>query len=638
MTVLDVQGLTVAIGGTVVVRDVALRVEAGECVALVGASGSGKTVTARAALGLSAPGSSVRVDRLRVAGLDVRAFSDRRWRSVRGSRVGYVGQEALGALDPLRPVGREVADALRLHTDLRAAERVEAVRAALEAVGLDPAMATDGRLAGSLSGGMRQRALIAAATVGSPALVVADEPTTALDAGVAVTVMEQLRAAQSRGAGLLVITHDLGLVAGWADRVVVVHEGRVVEEGPVASVLEAPRHEATRALVRAAGGGRGHGGGGGGGGRVGGGGGGSHGAEFVGRVEDDRPVRPSSPAPSEQHRTGSPTPHRAASVSHVEDDRPVRASSRAPSEQHRTGSPTPHRAASASPVEDDRPVRPSSPAPSEQHRTGSPDPHGADVVLAAEGLARAFDGVPAVRDVSFGLGRGRVLGVIGASGSGKTTLARMLLGLEVPDAGTVTLDSSPWVPLDERTRRPMRHRVAAVVQDPGATFDERWNVERVLADAFSGGAERSARGALGPRVDAALDQVGLDPALRRRSPSTLSGGQRQRLAIARALATSPEVIVLDEPVTALDATVQDAVLTLLEGLRDSTGVAMVFVSHDLRAVRRMADDVLVVHEGRVVEHGSAATVFDRPTHAVTARLLRAAERLAAGPRPEAGAA
>ncbi|MCC8906748.1 ABC transporter ATP-binding protein [Curtobacterium sp. GD1] len=556
MTVLDVQGLTVTIGGSVVVQDVALQVDAGECVALVGASGSGKTVTARAALGLSAPGSSVRVDRLTVAGLDVRAFSDRRWRSVRGSRVGYVGQEALGALDPLRPVGREVADALRLHTDMTAAQRVGAVRDALVAVGLDAALATDGRLAGTLSGGMRQRALIAAATVGSPALVVADEPTTALDAGVAVTVMEQLRAAQSRGAGLLVITHDLGLVAGWADRVVVVHEGRVVEQGPVASVFAAPQHEATRALVRAAGAGAG---GPGGSGRSGGSGG--------------------------------------SAVCEVPDT--VRGSER---------------------------------------RTERGTSHGAGVVLAAQGLARAFDGVPAVRDVSFGLERGRVLGVIGASGSGKTTLARMLLGLELPDAGTVTLDSSQWVPLDERTRRPMRHRVSAVVQDPGATFDERWSVERVLADAFTGGAERSARGALGPRIDAALDQVGLDPALRRRSPLTLSGGQRQRLAIARALATSPEVIVLDEPVTALDATVQDAVLTLLEGLRDSTGVAMVFVSHDLRAVRRMADDVLVVHEGRVVEHGPAATVFDRPTHAVTARLLRAAERLAAGPRPEAGAA
>lgn len=536
MSVLDMHGLTVAIGGTTVVHDVALRVGAGECVALVGASGSGKTVTARAALGLSAAGSAVRVDRLTVAGLDVRAFSDRRWRAVRGSRVGYVGQEALGALDPLRPVGREVADALRLHTDMTAAARVDAVRDALTAVGLDPSIATDGRLAGTLSGGMRQRALIAAATVGSPELVVADEPTTALDAGVAVTVMEQLRAAQTRGAGLLVITHDLGLVAGWADRVVVMHEGRVVEEGPVAAVFAAPQHEATQALVRAAGG--------------------ADGGDAVCEVPDT--VRGS------EARTSRGTSHRAGPV------------------------------------------------------------------LAADGISRAFDGVRALDDVSFGLERGRVLGVIGASGSGKTTLARILLGLETPDTGTVTLDGAPWVPLDERDRRPHRHRLAAVVQDPGATFDERWSVERVLADAFSGGAERSARGPLGPRVDAALEQVGLDPALRRRSPLTLSGGQRQRLAIARALATSPEVIVLDEPVTALDATVQDAVLTLLERLRDTTGVAMVFVSHDLRAVRRMVDDVLVVHEGRVVEHGSAASVFDRPAHVVTARLLHAAERLATG--------
>lgn len=551
MTVLDIRGLSVALGGTTVVHDVGLRVEAGECLALVGASGSGKTVTARAALGLSAPGSAVRVERLDVAGLDVRAFSERRWRRVRGSRVGYVGQEALGALDPLRPVGREVADALRLHTSLDAAARVDAVRAALEAVGLDPDMATDGRLAGTLSGGMRQRALIAAATVASPELVVADEPTTALDAGVAVTVMEQLQAARERGAGLLVITHDLGLVAGWADRVVVMHEGRVVEEGSVSAVFAAPEHEATRALVRAAGAGAGGG----------------------VPCEVAESVRGAGP------RTDDGTSHRSAGTS-----------------------------------------------------------HGARVVLAAEGLSRAFEGVPAVTDVSFGLARGRVLGVIGASGSGKTTVARMLLGLETPDAGSVTLDGDAWVPLPERDRRPRRHRIAAVVQDPGATFDERWSVERVLADAFTGGGERTARGALGERVDAALGQVGLDPAIRGRSPLTLSGGQRQRLAIARALATAPEVVVLDEPVTALDATVQDSVLTLLERLRDETGVAMVFVSHDLRAVRRMADDVLVVHDGRVIEQGPADAVFDRPAHDVTVRLLRAAERLAAGPRSEPGAA
>jgi peptide/nickel transport system ATP-binding protein len=553
--VLDVRGLTVAIGGTPIVHGVDLRVDAGECVALVGASGSGKTVTARAVLGLSAPGAAVHADVFAVDGVDVGGYTDRRWRRLRGSRVGYVGQEALGALDPLRPVGREVADSLRLHTEMRAAERVDAVRDALAAVGLDPDIATDGRLAGTLSGGMRQRALIAAATVGSPALLVADEPTTALDAGVAVTVMEQLRAAQTRGAGLLVITHDLGLVAGWADRVAVVHEGRIVEHGAVAEVFAAPTHPATRALVRAAG-------------------------------------AAASPAAASR-AAASPAAVRCEVPDAV---RGVEA---------RTGAGSSHRS--------------------------EPTSHGARGVLAAQGLSREYDGMLAVDDVSFGLVRGRVLGVIGASGSGKTTLARMLLGLETPDAGTVTLDDEPWVPLPERERRPRRHRVAAVVQDPGATFDERWSVERVLADAFSRGDERRARGALGERVDAALRQVDLDPVLRSRSPRTLSGGQRQRLAIARALATEPEVIVLDEPVTALDATVQDAVLRLLERLRDETGVAMVFVSHDLRAVRRMADDVLVVHRGAVVEHGPAAEVFARPAHPVTARLLHAAERLAAGP-------
>ena len=519
--VLDVSGLTVTIGGATLVHDVSLHVDAGECVALVGASGSGKTVTARAALGLSAPGAVVSADRLDLDRTDVRGLSERRWRRLRGSTVGYVGQEALGALDPLRPVGREVADALRLHTDLRAADRVKAVRAALAAVGLDPALATDGRLAGTLSGGMRQRALIAAATVASPALVVADEPTTALDAAVAVTVMEQLLAAQHRGAGLLVITHDLGLVTGWADRVVVVDDGTVVEDGPVAAVLDAPAHPATRALVRAA------------------------------RSGADRPATP-DPA------------------------------------------------------------------------TDSPP------VLDGVGLTRVFDGVPAVQDLAVAVRPGRVTGVIGASGSGKTTVARMLLGLETPDAGTVALDGAPWAPLPERERRDRRHRVAAVVQDPGATFDERWTVERVLADALTDGGARRATGALADRVDAALRQVGLDPALRSRPPRTLSGGQRQRLAIARALATSPEVVVLDEPVTALDATVQDAVLTLLERLRDETGVAMLFVSHDLRAVRRMADDVLVVHEGRVVEQGPASRVFDAPEHPATERLLTASARLAAG--------
>jgi peptide/nickel transport system ATP-binding protein len=523
--VLDVRGLTVTIGGVTLVTDVDLHVAAGECLALVGPSGSGKSVTARAVLGLSAPGAVAEAEQLDLDGVDLRTARERAWRQVRGTSVGYVGQEALGALDPLRPVGREVADALRLHTDLSAHERTARVRAVLERVRLDPQLATDGRRAGTLSGGMRQRALIAAAIVGEPALLVADEPTTALDAGVSVTVMETLRSAQEAGAGVLLITHDMGLVAGWADRVAVVSDGRIVETGSTAAVLESPEHPVTRALVAAAA------------------------AGALGAATSAR--GPADATPGLQ----------------------------------------------------------------------------AGTVLAGTGLAASFDGRRVVDDVDLAVAPRRTLGVVGASGSGKTTLVRMLLGLHRPDRGAVTLDGDPWAPLAEAARRARRHRVAAVVQDPGATFDPRWSVERVLVDALTAGRTRRASGALAAAVDAALVRVDLDPALRDRSPVSLSGGQRQRLAIARALATEPGVLVLDEPVTALDAAVQDAVLTLLERLQQETGTAMVFVSHDLDAVRRMSDDVLVMDAGVVVESGPAATVLTRPSHPVTAGLLAAAERL-----------
>lgn len=508
---LVIERLRASVGDVTLVDGIDLTVRAGECVALVGPSGSGKTVTARAALGLSAPGVRVTADALRIAGRDVRGASERAWRRVRGALVGYVGQEALGALDPLRPVGREVADALRLHTRLSPAERTLRVREALEQVALDPALATDGTLAGALSGGMRQRALIAAATVANPRLIVADEPTTALDAAIAVSVMTGLRAAQERGAGLLLITHDRALVEGWADRVVTMQAGRLVPQPPAPVT-----HVASRPALRGA-----------------------------------RHADPREPASA----------------------------------------------------------------------------HSA--VLRADGLTVHFGERAALSDVALAVQPGSVLGVVGASGSGKTTLTRVLLGLLDPDRGTVSLDGEPWSPCPERFRRPRRPRMGAVVQDPGATFDDRWSVERVLVDALSGGRFRRSQEErpTDAEVDAALQRVGLDPALRSRSPRTLSGGQRQRLAIARALATDPSVLVLDEPVTALDAEVQDAVLGLLERLRDETDVAMVFVSHDLDAVRRMADEVLVIDAGRVVETGPAARVLAQPTHPVTVALVRAAAAL-----------
>ncbi|WP_066515586.1 ABC transporter ATP-binding protein [Curtobacterium ammoniigenes] len=540
---LIVSGLRATVGDQALVEGIDLTVAAGECVALVGPSGSGKTVTARAILGLSDPTVRVEADSLQIAGTDVRNADERAWRRVRGRLVGYVGQEALGALDPLRPVGREIEDALRLHTERSAADRRTRVREALRSVGLDAELATNGALPGALSGGMRQRALIAAAIVTDPALIIADEPTTALDASVALRVMRQLRDAQSRGAGLLVITHDDALVDGWADRVLEIRAGRLV-----------PPTGATRST----------------------------------RIVNV----PAALAPP------------AA----------VQAAARADA---------------------------------------------AECVLRAASLQVELGGRPVLADVSFEVRPGHVLGVVGASGSGKTTLTRVLLGLTEPTRGTVELAGQPWLPLPERDRRGRRSRIAAVVQDPAATFDPRWSVERVIVDALSGGRARRARAvdsdpaartwrgrrgspAAGARrsesdlppsdaaVDAALRRVGLDPAMRPRSPRTLSGGQRQRLAIARALATEPLLLILDEPVTALDARVQDAVLDLLEQLRATTGVAMVFVSHDLAVVRRMADDVLVIDGGRVVERGPTSEVLTHPAHPVTAGLVRDARLLADG--------
>ncbi|WP_258372068.1 ABC transporter ATP-binding protein [Curtobacterium sp. MCBD17_019] len=571
LPVLDVTDLAVAIDGRTVVSGVDLRIAPGECVALVGPSGSGKSVTARALLGLSTPGARVTAGRLELDGADLRTASERRWRRIRGHRVGYVGQEALGALDPLRPVGREVADALRLHTGLTARERLDRVAATLDRVGLDPALARDGRRADTLSGGMRQRALIAAAIVGGPTLVIADEPTTALDAGIAVTVMETLQRVRDAGAGLLLITHDMGLVAGWADRVAVMTDGRIVESGRTASVLRTPRHPVTRALVAA--------------------------AERA-RVA----VRSGS---------GFADPVGGTAGSAMAAPPAATADPAVPADP----------AAGAGPAVGAGPAGHAVPPASSAAR---------EPVLVGEDLGARYDGRSVLEHVDLALARGRTLGVVGASGSGKTTLARVLLGLTDPATGRVRLDGAAWAPLPEAARRARRHRIAAVVQDPGSTFDERWSVERVLVDALTAGRARRAAGAVADAVDAALRRVDLDPVLRPRGPRTLSGGQRQRLAIARALATGPDLLLLDEPVTALDATVQDAVLALLERLQRETGTTMLFVSHDLAAVRRMSDDVLVLDAGRVVEAGPADRVFGRPAHPVTARLLAAAERLAAG--------
>lgn len=510
MNAIDLNNLRVMIGDRAVVDGVSLEVAPGECLALVGESGAGKSMIAHALLGLSPAVATVTADRLLVDGTDLRDADEAAWRKVRGARAALVSQDALVSLDPFRRIGREIAEPLEIHTQDAPAQRRERVEAALESVAMPDATRRARSYPHELSGGLRQRALIASALVTAPPIVIADEPTTALDATVQLRILHLLRKIVDAGTTLVVITHDLAAAAHLADRIAVVQAGAIVEIGTTAEVLEHPQHPHTRELVNAW------------------------------RIE---------PA--------------------------------------------------------------ARPAP-----TGEP-------VLTAAHLAKRFPGTGlVVDDVSFTLQRGATIGVAGESGSGKSTLARLLMGIEVPETGTVHLGDTLWNPARESLRRPARHRIQLVHQNPRAAFDPRWTIGRSIAEALAaGGMPRTQRA---EAVARALTQVELDPTLARRRPGQLSGGQRQRAAIARALAVQPEVLILDEPVSALDASVQVTVLALLDRIQRETGVAMLLISHDLRVLAGVADEILVMRDGQVVEVGPTATVFASPKHPFTKALLAAA--------------
>lgn len=508
---LSVQGLHIAFGTQVVVDGIDLHVNPGECLAIVGESGAGKSLTALALLGLLPDAATVRADRLEIDGVEAQHLGDRGWRALRGARIGLVSQDALVSLDPLRRVGNEVAEPLDIHRPaLSRTQRDERVIALLREAAVPDPERRARQLPAELSGGLRQRALIASALAAAPGILVADEPTTALDATVQVRILELLRDVAARGVAVIFISHDLGAVARVADRVAVMRGGLIVEQGTVAHILRAPQHEYTRQLVA---------------------------ASALGAPRRARPV--TSPAPA----------------------------------------------------------------------------------LSARGLRKFFGDTPAAADVTFDVHAGRTLGIVGESGSGKTTVARLLMGIETPDAGTVTLVGEPWNPAPEASRRARRSRVQLVHQNPRGAFDPRWSIGRSLYEALAAGgmprAERSAR------ARELMTLVELDPALLRRRARQLSGGQRQRAAIARALAVNPDVLVLDEPVSALDVSVQAKILALLDRLQRELNLAMVLISHDLRVIAAHTDDVLVMQHGAVVEQGPVARVFGDPRHPFTRELLAA---------------
>ncbi|MBR8298213.1 ABC transporter ATP-binding protein [Burkholderia cenocepacia] len=516
-------------GTQAVVGPLDLAVHAGECVALVGESGSGKSVTARSLVGLNGSHAVIDADRFEIAGIDARGHRERDWRAIRGRRIGYVLQDALVSLDPLWRVRDLVAEALH---DTR--RRDVAARSAdlLRSVGIDDPERRLPQYPHQLSGGLRQRVLIGTAIAGGASLLIADEPTTALDMTVQRQILSLLRARRDAGDAILLISHDLAVVAELADRVLVMRAGQVVEQGSARDVLSAPTHPYTRALLAAI-------------------------------------------------PTAASRGFRLATAERV-------------------------------------------PLPPKRIDAQAP-------VLAVDALTKRYggrDAPPAVDGVSFSLARGETLGIVGESGSGKSTVARIVLGLVEPDAGTVTLDGQPWNGIPEAARRTRRARLQLIAQDPYSSFDPRYSVSRIIGEGLEvvglhGDARRR-------RVLQLLDEVQLGAACLDRYPRELSGGQRQRVAIARAFASNPALLVADEPVSALDVSIQAQVLDLLADLQAEHGTAMLFISHDLGVVHHVADRILVMRRGRVVESGPVTQVFDAPSHPYTASLLDALPTLPGG--------
>ncbi len=539
------------------VRGAFLDVPPGRTVALVGESGSGKTAIARAILGILPEEAEMRAARMLfrdpaapapvdLAALDPEGEARRR---IRGHRIAMVFQEPMTALSPLHTIGDQIGEALRVHTDLSRREIRDRVRAILARVAFpDPERAMRA-YPFELSGGLRQRAVIAMALVCRPALLVADEPTTALDVTVQAQILALLRDLQAEfGMAVLFVTHDLGIVAQLADEVVVIHGGRILEAGPCAEVMRRPGHPYTRTLLAA-----------------------------VPRLRG--PVPP-PPAPT----TGDAVAELAALL---------RPAGRPPA---------------------DRPV------------------------LVAEGLAKAFtlrrrgrwrlrpQRVPAVRDVGFRVEAGACHALVGESGSGKTTVCRMLVRALVPDAGRLRL-ATPGGELDIATLPPrelprLRRHVQYVFQDPWSALDPRMTVHDIVAEPLVVQGVGTARERT-ERVAALLRAVGLRPEHMHRYPHHFSGGQRQRIGIARALALGPTLLVLDEPVSALDVVVQARVLELLAALQQALGLAYVFVAHDLAVVRRIARRVGVMCRGLLVEEGPVEALFEDPRHPYTRALLAA---------------
>ena len=506
------------------VENLTIDLAPGETLCIVGESGSGKSLTARALMGLlPAPHVKVSQGMIDFCGEDLTKVSERRLREIRGSEISMVFQEPMTALNPVMTIGSQIDEIFRFHANMSSQQRRQSAIELLANVQLPDPKQIVSAYPHEISGGQRQRAMIAMALALEPKILIADEPTTALDVTTQAQILKLISDMQAvHKTGVLFITHDFGVVADIADRVAVMQYGQIVETGSVDKVLNHPEHPYTQALIAS---------------------------------------------------VPSLTPRAARARSD-------------------------------------------------------------DVVLETQELHKTFGGgksffglgppnriVHAVNDVTVELRRGETLGIVGESGSGKSTLARCMIRLLDSDSGKIMIDGVNLRPLNRAEMRPWRAKIQMVFQDPFASLNPRIKVGQIIAQGPI--VQGSSRAEAEARARELLGIVGLDERAFNRYPHEFSGGQRQRIGIARALALNPEILVADEPVSALDVSIQAQILKLLDEIRERMNLSMLFITHDLRVAAQVCDRLAVMRYGEIVETGATGDIFDAPQHSYTRDLLAA---------------
>ncbi|MBC2857441.1 ABC transporter ATP-binding protein [Stappia sp. 28M-7] len=565
---LSVRDLSVRFGDFLAVDGVGFDVAPGEVVCIVGESGSGKSVTGRAIMGLL-DGSVRRSGEILLRGEALQEATEKRMNAVRGKEISMIFQEPMTALNPGMRVGAQIAEVLLLHFPVTRAEAMRRAVALLERVGIRDAKTRARAFPHELSGGMRQRVMIAIACAADPALIIADEPTTALDVTVQAQVLELLFQMQRElGSAVVFVTHDLGVVAGIADRVVVLYRGKVVEQGTVTEIFTRARHPYTRALIAAA-------------------------------PDVELPRTPGLRFPTVD----------TDAIFGRADGAPAPVASSVPS------APVPAAPAAAAESEEDAAT------PALELRTLRRTFRLGGGILPFGGKS-----LHAVNGVSLTIAPGTTTALIGESGSGKSTLGRCVARLDRPTSGDILYRGRDVVSLRGDELMAFRRQVQTIFQDPFASLNPRRTVGDAVTDglAIHGLAGRAERH---ERARALLARVGLDPDYVSRYPHQFSGGQRQRIAIARALALDPRFIVADEAVSALDVSVRAQVLNLLSDLQDEHRLSFLFITHDLSTVRQFADRVAIMRAGEIVEEGETEEIFTDPQHEYTRSLLAAVPRI-----------